>query len=93
VGCRGTLRDVSDDELIEYAKVAVGREHGLTEAQACRLVGSSLKELHADAATMAGELGVEDPYQPEPGRARDDAGRFAGSAGMNAIIRKASGRQ
>jgi hypothetical protein len=59
---------VTDNELIEYAKVAVGREHGLTEAQARRLVGSPLNVLHADAATMAGELGVESPYAPSRDR-------------------------
>lgn len=65
---RGTFRDVTDNELIDYAKVAVGREHGLTEAQARRLVGSSLNVLHADAATMAGELGVENRYAPSRDR-------------------------
>jgi hypothetical protein len=93
--------NVTDDDLIEYAKIAVGREHGLSPPQARRLVGSTLRDLHADAATMAGELGIEDPYTPEPGQARDGAGRFAGSrgdpgtdagGGMNRLIRQRAGR-
>jgi hypothetical protein len=61
-------------------------------AQSARLVGSTLKTLHADASVMAGELGVDDPY--EPPQARDDAGRFAGSGrNMNRVIREASGRR
>jgi len=64
--------DVTDDEdVIEYAKIAVGREHGLSAPQARRLVGSTLRELHADAGAMAQELDIEDPYTPEPGQGRD----------------------
>jgi hypothetical protein len=81
-----------DDETMAYLRAAVAREHGLTEAQSRRLVGSTLKTLHADASVMATELGVDDPH--ESGQARDDGGRFArATAGdMNTIIRAASGR-
>jgi hypothetical protein len=83
------------DELLEYARIAVGREHGLSEAQARRLVGGSLRELHADAAQMASELGVDDPHPTDQGQARDQGGRFASSGegrDMNRLIREASGR-
>jgi hypothetical protein len=80
-----------------YLRVAVGREHGLSEAQSRRLVGSTLKALHDDAATMANELGVDDPYPADQGRSRDQTGRFASSGGagvdMNAAIRQAAGRR
>jgi hypothetical protein len=92
------MADNDRDELLAYVRVAVGSAHGLTEAQSRRLVGSSLRALHDDAATMAGELGIEDPYTPDTGPARDGAGRFAASRGgasgdMNRIIREASGRR
>lgn len=77
---------VTDDELIEYARINVGREHGLTSEQAHRLVGSTLGDLHDDARVMAKELGVRDPSE----RTRDDGGRYA--VDMNRIIREKSGR-
>jgi hypothetical protein len=66
----------------------------LSEAQSRRLIGTTSKTLHADAATMANELGVDDPYSSESSQARDEGGRFAASSGrdMNRIIRAASGR-
>jgi hypothetical protein len=84
---------VSDDaELIEYVRTRVGAEHGLTEAQSRRLVGTTLKALHDDASSMAKELDVDDPSA----QARDDGGRYArrehDGASMNAIIRQAAGR-
>jgi hypothetical protein len=52
---------VSDDaELIEYVRTRVGAEHGLTEAQSRRLVGTTLKALHDDASSMAKELDVDE---------------------------------
>jgi len=98
VGGAWHTQHVDADELVEYAKIAVGREHGLSAPQARRLVGSSLRELHADATTMAQELAIDDPYTPEPGQTRDGGGRFAAAGGntggdMNAIIRAASGRR
>jgi hypothetical protein len=77
---------VDDHELIAAAKESIGRSHGLTSASSARLVGTSARELHDDARTMARELGVDDPTQ----RKRDERGRFTGS--MNEIIRRASGR-
>jgi hypothetical protein len=81
-----------DGDLIGYVKTKVGEAAGLTEAQARRLTGSTLREIEADAKTMAKELGlvVED-------RARDEGGRFVSggeSEGrtMNRIIREAAGR-
>src|SRR5262249_22080722 len=86
-----------DDGTMTYLRAAVGREHGLTEQQSRRLVGSTLKALHDDAASMATELGVDDPYATDQGQARDDGGRFARSGGtggdMNRLIRQASGRR
>jgi hypothetical protein len=83
--------DVADDEeLLDYAKRAVAREHGLSERDAHRLVGTTLRELHADARNFAREVGAHDPTEA----ARDELGHFAGGkANMNALIRRASGRR
>ena len=74
-------------KLLEYAKLSVGREHGLDEAASRRLVGTSVDELHRNAKAMAKEVGAYDPTE----RARDEGGSFAG-ADKNRIIRAASGR-
>jgi hypothetical protein len=74
-------------ELLDAARRDVARAHGLDERHAFRLVGSSVAELHKDAASMARELGVADPSE----RQRDEGGRYAGND-MNARIREAAGR-
>jgi hypothetical protein len=89
-----TRHDDEQAELVAYARVAVGREHGLTAEQSRRLVGRSLTELHGDARAMAQELGVRDPSE----RTRGGDGRFAGAEGsdahvrINKSIRQAAGR-
>lgn len=79
-----------DDETLDYVKVAVGREHGLSEGQARRLRGATVSALRDDARAMRRELGLDDDDEHDD-RQRDEHGRFAG-AGMNRIIRRASGR-
>jgi hypothetical protein len=79
---------LSDQELLDLAKAAVGAEYELTPEQSRRLRGQTACELRADAKAMRRELGlpVDDP--------RDDGGRFAPrtSTGrgfdMNAFIRE-----
>jgi hypothetical protein len=78
--------DVEFGELLEAAKVTVARAHGLRDRDAHRLVGGTLAELHADARTMAKEVGAKDPTE----RVRDDGGRFASD--VNQAIRRAAGR-
>jgi hypothetical protein len=84
------------EELREYARTAVGREIGLSEAQSKRIVGSTLAEMRHDAKQMARELGLEvdDEDDDASGAQRDEHGRFAKSGGrdMNRLIRAASGR-
>jgi hypothetical protein len=82
-------------EFLEYARKAVGAEHGLTEAQAARLRGTTLSALRDDAAAMRSELGLE--ALEEPGQQRDERGRFSSGAvgepvDMNAPIREKAGR-
>jgi hypothetical protein len=82
------MSDALDDQaLIDYAKLAVGREHGLSDSEARRLNGSTIAALHRDATAMCKELGRVDLTE----RARDELGRYAGDD-MNAIIRRAAGR-
>jgi hypothetical protein len=75
-----------DDETLNYLKQSIAREHGLSEAQSRRLVGSTLRDLHADAVEMAKELGLRDPTV----QTRDAGGRYA--TDVNALIRQAAGR-
>jgi hypothetical protein len=85
------IADVDNDaKLVAYAKLQIGREHGLDETDSRRLAGNTADELHADARAMARELGVTDPTE----RARDQRGKFASGEGrsMNQLIRAASGR-
>jgi hypothetical protein len=86
------MADAFDDqaELIAYAKVALGHQHGLTDAESRRLNGSTVDELHRDARAMCRELGRVDLTE----RARDEGGRYAGTAavGFNEAVRKAAGR-
>jgi hypothetical protein len=87
------IRPVDDEataQLLAYARLAVGREHGLDDNAARRLTGASVDELHADAASYARQLGIVDPSV----QSRDGAGRFTGSENKdyNEIIRAASGR-
>jgi hypothetical protein len=86
------MDDAELAKLLEVAKVAVGREHGLDEPAARRLAGSSVEELHRDAASYARELGVADPTVRD--QARDQGGRFAGAdnVAINEAIRAAAGR-
>jgi hypothetical protein len=83
---------VADDDdreaLLKLARIEVGRQHGIPERDAHRIVGSTVAELHRDAAAMAKEYGVLDPTE----RARDELGNFAGGKDMNTLIREASGR-
>jgi hypothetical protein len=82
--------DDDRDALLEYARRAVAREHGLSERDAHRLVGTTLRELHDDARNFAREVGAYDPTEA----ARDELGHFAGGkASMNTLIRRASGRR
>jgi hypothetical protein len=81
---------MDDETLAEFvaaAKRDVARAHGIDEQQAYRLVGGSMSELHKDAASMARELGVDDPTA----RARDEGGRFT-PQDFNRAIRAAAGR-
>jgi hypothetical protein len=80
---------VADNGLLALAKTAIGAEHGLSAAQARRLVGSSAAELHDDAKRMAKELGQPDPSE----RSRDERGRYSGEhIDMNRLIRGVAGR-
>lgn len=45
--------------MLESARLRAASAHGLTEAQAKRLVGSTPEELDADAASFAKELGSQ----------------------------------
>jgi predicted transcriptional regulator len=81
-----------DDEataaLLDYAKLAVGHEHGLSDNEARRLNGRTVDELHRDATAMCRELGRVDLTE----RARDRAsGQFV-ARDMNVAIRQAAGR-
>jgi hypothetical protein len=83
---------VDDVETLEYLRVAVGREHGLSEAQSRRLVGSSVKALQRDAREMARELGLPDPtVQPRSGDGRYSTRDDTGQAINEAIRRAARG--
>jgi hypothetical protein len=62
-----------DDEMLLYAKRGIAREHGLSERDAHRLVGTTAAELHADAKAMAGEVGAGDPTPPPDAVHRSDA--------------------
>jgi hypothetical protein len=80
-----------DEKIVGYAKLQIGREHGLDEAASRRLAGSTADELHADANAMAREVGAYDPTE----RARDEGGRFTNADGkidVNQLIRAATGR-
>jgi hypothetical protein len=89
-GRRLTIVD-NDDELLQYVKVAVARDHGLSDGQARRLTGQSLREIEADARRMRRELGLDPLDEPQP---RDRQGRYRGSehAAINNALRAASGR-
>jgi hypothetical protein len=82
--------DEETARLVEYAKLAVGREHGIPESDARRLVGSTIGELHSDAKALARELNLHDPSE----RDRDEGGRYRGreNVGVNEAIRRAAGR-
>ena len=80
---------MSDGETLDYLRVAVGREFGLSERSSGRLQGTTVAALMADAAKLRVELGLDEEHDD---RERDDRGRFAASLGMNRIIRRASGR-
>jgi hypothetical protein len=79
-----------DDDLLAYAKTAVGAEHGLSAAQSKRLKGTTPADLHADAKAMVRELGLVDPTQ----QPRDaSTGRYSGEhVDMNELIRGVAGR-
>ena len=82
-----------DHELLNYVRVAVGREHALTEAQSRRLNGTTLDELHEDAKRMNLELGKQDPTLP----ARGADGQFTvrtddDGSSMTRLLRQAAGR-
>jgi hypothetical protein len=84
------IRSMDEDanaQLIAYARIAVGAEHGLDPVASRRLVGADVEALHRDAAAMATELGIVDPTK----QPRDGGGRYAGGD-MNRIIRERSGR-
>jgi hypothetical protein len=95
-GDAGATRHDDDVDLIGYVKARVADEHGLSEADGRRLVGSTLKALRQDAKRMRVELGLDDAEgDGDDDVRRDERGRFmkAGKAvSMNEAIRAAAGR-
>lgn len=73
---------MSDDaELIAYVRSRVGDEYGLTEAQARRLRGATVREFRADAKAMRDELDLEPrPRGPQAARGRRARRRGAWAA-------------
>jgi hypothetical protein len=78
---------------LEAARLRAASVHGLTEAQAKRLVGSTPEELEADAKEFAKELGTNGTGRRPTDLKQGARGPASVETDPNAWIRKAAGRQ
>lgn len=78
--------------LLDAARMRAATIHGLTEAQARRLVGSTPEELEADAKEFAKELGTTNGARKPADLKQGSRGPSQQQEDPNAWIRRAAGR-
>jgi hypothetical protein len=80
---------VVDAESLNALRRVAGEEAGVPEQLHGRITGEDLPSMRRDASELAAALGIA---PPEPGRERDERGRFSRtSSGFNALIRERAG--
>jgi len=84
---------VAQAAQLEAARLRAANAHGLTEAQARRLVGATPEELDTDAKEFAKELGTNGAGRRPADLKQGARGPATTAEDPNAWIRRAAGRQ